>query len=160
LIRTSPDRAPVVVVVDGSDDSMEAAAWAAERASEWGAPLHMVTAVSDDSAAGSVPSWLGVSRVAAWRAGLDPDVTEAVRGELLQVMADRGARARLAVVPGSVPGPVALALAGRVGCPVVVCRDEQAPSVVAASMPGDTRLRAARVGGSRAAVATGAGSHA
>jgi Universal stress protein family len=159
MIHATADRPPVVVVVDGSDDSPEAAAWAAERASEWGAPLHMVAVVPAEAAAGSIPWWVGVSRVAAWRAGLDPDVTEAVRGGLLQVMADRGSHARLVVVPGSVPGSVSVALAGRVGCPVVVCRDEQPPLVVPAPAPGDVRLRTAQVGdGSRAPVTTGAGS--
>jgi nucleotide-binding universal stress UspA family protein len=136
MIYTSPGHAPVVVAVDGSDDSSEAAAWAAERASEWGAPLHLIAAVPGTSPVGSVPWWLGASRVAAWRAGLDPDVTEAVRGDLLQVIADRGSRARLVVVPATVPGPVAAALAGRVACPVVVCRDAQLPRVVSTPTPG------------------------
>ena len=161
MILHSPGRAPVVVAVDGSDDSVEAAAWGAERASEWGAPLHMIAAVPDDAAAPAVPWWLGVSRVAAWRAGLDPDVTEAVRGGLVDVMADRGARARLVIVPGSVPGSVSRALAERMGCPVVVCRDQQPPSVVSTSTPGDTRLRTTQIyDGGHAAVATGAGSRA
>lgn len=162
MIYRSLGRGPVVVAVDGSDDSPEAAAWAAERASDWGAPLHLIAAVSGESAAGSLPWWLGVSRVAAWRAGLDPDITEAIRGDLLQVMADRGFRARLVVVPGSVPSSVSGALAGRVGCPVVVCRDEHVPSVVSASDAGHARLRTTLVDdgrrATREAVATGTGS--
>jgi nucleotide-binding universal stress UspA family protein len=145
MIQTSLDRAPVVVAVDGSDDSQEAAAWAAERASEWGAPLHMVATVPGgvgEPTAGPVPCWLGVPRVAAWRAGRDPDVTESVRGDLLEVLADRGSHARLLVVPNSLAGSVSLALAERVGCPVVVCRDGTAhPSVMPTSRPTGGRPR-------------------
>ena len=147
MIQTVLDQAPIVVAVDGSDDAQEAAAWAAERASEWGSPLHMVAAATP----GPAPCWLGVSRVTAWRAGHDPDTIESGPGDLLQVIADRAAHARLVVVPGTVSAAVAAALAERVGGPVVVCRDGRHPSVLPTAQP--TIDRAART-----AAVTGAGS--
>jgi Universal stress protein family len=141
MIQTSVEDAPVVVAVDRSADAQEAVAWAAERASEWGAPLHLVAAVPRGSTTAPAPNWLGVSRVAAWRAGLDPDLTESVCGNVLDVMTDRGSHARLVVVPGSVPRAVSLALAERVSCPVVVCRDGQLPSVMPTRQPSGTQFR-------------------
>jgi hypothetical protein len=140
MIQTILDHAPVVVAVDGSDDSLEAAAWAAERAAEWGAPLHMVAVLPGGAGVpteGPAPCWLGVSRVAAWRAGRDPDTIESVRGGLREVPSD----ARLVVVPDTMAGTGRIALAERVGCPVVVCRDGHGSSIVPTPQPIGERLR-------------------
>jgi nucleotide-binding universal stress UspA family protein len=151
MIQTVLDQAPIVVAVDSSDDAQEAAAWAAERASEWGSPLYMVAAATS----GPAPCWLGMSRVAAWRAGHEPDTIESVPGDVLQVIGDRGAHARMVVVPGTVSAAVSATLAERVGCPVVVCRDGRLPSVLPASQPPVDSASPA----SRTAAVTGAGSH-
>ena len=150
MIPTTLDHAPVIVAVDDSDDSREAAAWAAEHAAAWGAPLHMIT----DAPGGATtpPAWLGVSRVAAWRAGQDPDSTECVPGDLLRAIADRAADAQMIVLPGTVAGTLSTALAERVGCPVVVCHDGHPPTVVLTSQARHDRS----AGG---ATAIGAGSH-
>ncbi len=118
MTHTALDHAPVIVAVDDSDDSLEAAAWAAEHAAAWAAPLHMITTASARP---------GVARVAAWRAGHDPDTTEAVTGDLVRAVTDRARHARLIVLPATLSDA---ALADRVHCPVVVCRDGQPPTVV------------------------------
>ena len=42
---SSTDPRPVVVAVDASDSARDAAAWAADLAADWSAPLHLIHVV-------------------------------------------------------------------------------------------------------------------
>ncbi|MFC4944917.1 universal stress protein [Pseudonocardia sp. GCM10023141] len=130
---SSKDRRPVVVGVDHSDSAREAAEWAADISSIWGAPLHLVNVVpgaSDEAPLTPIPSWLSELRVATRRAGADPDLPEVVPGSTVELLSQRARGARLLVLgsygdgawSGMLAGSVALALVGRATCPVAVVR--------------------------------------
>jgi nucleotide-binding universal stress UspA family protein len=123
--------APVVAGVDGSDSARHAAQWAAELASAWNVPLHLVHAVpsgSDDRAAD--PLWLRELRDAAERTGVECVVTRVVAGPAAKQLIVCFRDARMAVVgsygeggcSGMLAGSVALALVEEAGCPVAVVR--------------------------------------
>jgi len=123
----------IVVGVDGSASARDAAAWAADVASSWGAPLHLVHVVpggTGDSPITVSPGWLTELRAAAVRAGAEPDGSEIVPGNAVDVLAARATGARMLVLgsygsgawSGTLAGSVALGLIERVGCPVVVVR--------------------------------------
>lgn len=94
---------PIIVAVDRSEHAHDATEWAAELASALGAPLHLVYAAPAD-ARDKTPdtdreaNWLGMLRVAAWRAGTDPDLITTAREPLAGVMADLASEARLVVL--------------------------------------------------------------
>lgn len=127
------DPRPVVVGVDRSDSARDAAVWAADLASVWGAPLrmvHVVPGTPDDGPLAPEPPWLVELRHASERAGADPDVVGVVSGETVQMLAAHTAGARLLVLgsygdgawSGMLAGSVALGLIDRVECPVAVVR--------------------------------------
>ena len=94
---------PIIVAVDRSEHAHDSTEWAAELASALGAPLHLVYVAPADardktSDTDREANWLGMLRVAAWRAGTDPDVITAVREPLAAVMANLAPGARLVVL--------------------------------------------------------------
>src|SRR4051794_38299980 len=122
---------PVVVGVDGSDSARHAAQWAADVASAWGAPVHLLHAVPEgigDRA--STPSWLHELHDAVERGGVDEvkstvvaaSATDALtarsRGAALVVVGSYGAGARSGMLAGS----AALTLVEAAECPVAVVR--------------------------------------
>jgi nucleotide-binding universal stress UspA family protein len=118
---------PIVVAVDGSDHAYEATEWAAELASALGAPLHLLDIESSATRRPSTTTWLGMLRVAAWRAGTDPDLIESRSGRLTDLLAERAATARLLVLGVDLAAVTAesatvAALAERSTCPIAVVR--------------------------------------
>ena len=127
-----PPRA-VVVGVDASESARDAAEWAADIATLWGAPLHLVHVVPAapyDPLLATYPSWLTELCDAATTEGADPHDTEVGPGGTVELPADGAADARLVVLggygtgawSGMLAGSVALALLELVPCPVVVVR--------------------------------------
>jgi nucleotide-binding universal stress UspA family protein len=94
---------PIIVAVDHSEHAYDATEWAAELAAALGTPLHVVH-VAPAGPRDTTPdtdreaNWLGMLRVAAWRAGTDPDLITTVRDSLAVVLADLVPRARLVVL--------------------------------------------------------------
>jgi nucleotide-binding universal stress UspA family protein len=123
---SSPQQ-PIVVAVDGSQHAYEATEWAAELASALDAPLHLLDIQSPGVGRRSTPTWLGMLRVAAWRAGTDPDVIESSSGRLADLLAERADTARLLVlgvdlVAVTAESATVSGLAERSRCPIVVVR--------------------------------------
>jgi nucleotide-binding universal stress UspA family protein len=140
-------RQHVMVGVDGSDDALRAVRWGAQEAGRLGVPLRLVNAFAwdDDRATGpsaerryreilrrtaeghiaaaaavakdSVPG-VAVERQVAAGSPIEVLGTES-RYALLLVLGDRG----LSRVEGLLVGSVAVAMATRAACPVVVVRD-------------------------------------
>ncbi|MGW4276022.1 universal stress protein [Streptomyces seoulensis] len=122
---------PLVVGADGSEASLEAVDWAAAEAVRHGAPLHVLHAAAGDREAS------GVLRAAVERAGAAAPAVrlsgEVVHADAISALV-AGDRAALALVlgsrglggelPGLLLGSVALAVAARSHCPVVVVRGE------------------------------------
>ena len=92
----------ITVAVDHSQHAYDATEWAAELAKALKAPLHLVFIDSADNrgAATGVPldTWLGMLRVAAWRAGTYPKVMTTVTGPVESAMTEFAADARLLVL--------------------------------------------------------------
>ena len=123
----------VVVGVDESASARNAAEWAADVAALWAAPLHLVHVVLgavSDSPITSHPGWLNELCASAVRAGADPENTEVIPGNTVDLLAARAGDARLLVLgsygtgawSGMLAGSAALRLIERVHCPVVVVR--------------------------------------
>jgi nucleotide-binding universal stress UspA family protein len=121
---------PVVVGVDPSDCAHDAVAWAADLAAAWGAPLHLVHVVPQEPPVTETLPWLGRLLGAAERGVSDPPRAYLLWGNVVDVLADHAAGARLLVLgsygvgasSGMLAGSTGLALVGRAGCPVVVVR--------------------------------------
>ena len=129
--RTDPR--PVVVAVDDSDSARDAAAWAADIAADWAAPLHLVHVVAGDPQdlpLDPLPAWLAELLAVAERAGARPCAAEAQPGEVVATIAARGVGARMVVLGSYGAGAFAGMLAGstshdvveHVACPVAVVR--------------------------------------
>lgn len=122
---TTVDDRPVVVGVDGSESARDAAAWAADLAAIWGAPLHLLTV-----GAGPGDGRIAELRDAAERDGAHPVLVETVVGEVVDVLADQARSARMLVLgsygdgawSGMIAGEVAITMLDRVSCPVAVVR--------------------------------------
>ena len=121
----------IVVGVDGSDSARHAAEWAAELASAWGAPLHLVHAVPDGPAEEkSGPAWLRELHDAVERAGVGKVESFVVPGSAVDELITRCRGAGLLVLgsygegtlSGMLAGSAALALIETADCPVAVVR--------------------------------------
>ena len=124
-------RPPVVVGVDGSDSGRHAAEWAADVASVWRAPVHLVHVVPGGSGeTTSEPSWLHELRDAVERAGVGEVESRVVSGSAADELVARSRDAGLVVVgsygegarSGMLAGSTALALVEGSECPVAVVR--------------------------------------
>ena len=126
---------PVVVGVDPSNSAREAAMWAADLASAWGAPLHLVHVVPERPLLTEVPPWLGELQDAARRADAETPEHGHPRADILwgvpaHLLAGRAVGARMLVLgsygegasSGMLAGSLALALLDCVTCPVAVVR--------------------------------------
>jgi len=122
---------PIIVVVDQSEHACEATEWAAELAAAVGAPLHLIS-MPQVAADGPLPTWLGMLRVAAWRAGTEPDMIKSVTGRFPDVLAGEAAGARLLVLGIDLSAHVSQEsaavsfLAEQLRCPVAVIRGHAA----------------------------------
>lgn len=113
----------VVVAVDASDAARDAARWAAELATAWGAPLRLVH-VADRP---DVPAWL---RGLAGSAEVEVIAGPVIASSVVTVLADRSADARMLVLgsygsgaaSGMQAGTVAMGMIDRIGCPIAVVR--------------------------------------
>lgn len=123
----------IVVGVDESASARDAAEWAADVAALWGVPLHLVHVVPGaphDSPITLHPSWLTDLCANAVRSGADPEGTEVIPGNTVEMLAARSVDARMLVLgsyrtgawSGMLAGLVALGLIERLSCPVVVVR--------------------------------------
>jgi nucleotide-binding universal stress UspA family protein len=132
--RTGRDEetpSPIVVGVDGSDSARHAAEWAAEVASVWRAPLHLVHAVTGGiEERTSDPAWLRELHDAVERAGVDEVESRVVAGPAVDELITHSRGAGLVVVgsygegsqAGMLTGSAALALLEAAECPVAVVR--------------------------------------
>ncbi len=129
----STDPRPIVVAVDSSDSARDAAAWAADLAADWSAPLHLVNVVPGDPQdlpLDPLPSWLAELVDAAERTGVRPCSAEAQPGDPVTTITGRGVGARMVVLGSYGAGAFAGMLAGttardvveHVACPVAVVR--------------------------------------
>jgi nucleotide-binding universal stress UspA family protein len=132
-MQSSTDPRPVVVAVDASNSARDAAAWAADLAADWAAPLHLVHVVPGDPQdlpLDPLPNWLTELLAATERAGAHPCSAEAQPGDLVTTVAARGVGARMVVLGSYGAGAFAGMLAGttardvvdHVACPVAVVR--------------------------------------
>jgi nucleotide-binding universal stress UspA family protein len=129
--RDEGPRPPVVVGVDGSDSARHAAQWAADVASAWGAPVHLVHAVPDGAGDGaSEPSWLHELHDAVERSGVEEAESIVVAAPAAEALTARSRGAGLVVVgsygegarSGMLAGSAALGLVEASECPVAVVR--------------------------------------
>jgi nucleotide-binding universal stress UspA family protein len=127
------DPRPVVVAVDPSSSARDAAAWAADIAADWAAPLHVVHVAPGDPRdlpVDRLPVWLVELVAMAERAGARPCTVEAQPGDVVDTIAARGVGARMVVLgsygegafDGMLVGSAALGVVERVGCPLAVVR--------------------------------------
>jgi nucleotide-binding universal stress UspA family protein len=132
-MQSSTDPRPVVVAVDASDSARDAAAWAADLAADWSAPLHLVHVVPgdpQDRPLDPLPGWLTTLLDVAERSGARPCSAEAQPGDLAATIAARAVGARMVVLGSYGPGAFAGMLAGttsraaveHAACPVAVVR--------------------------------------
>ena len=132
-MQSSTDPRPVVVAVDASASARDAAAWAADIAADWSAPLHLVHVVPGDPQdlpLAPLPRWLAELLDVAERAGARPCSAEAQPGDMITTLTARAVGARMMVLGSYGAGAVAGMLAGntsnavveRVACPVAVVR--------------------------------------
>ena len=135
-MQSSTDPRPVVVAVDASDSARDAAAWAADLAADWSAPLHLVHVVPgdpQDRPLDPLPGWLTTLLDVAERAGARPCTAEAQPGDLATTIAARAVGARMVVLGSYGAG----AVRGHAGGHHLPCRRR------AGRLPG---RRGARVG--------------
>ena len=121
-MQSSTDPRPVVVAVDSSDSARDAAAWAADIAADWSAPLHLVNVVPGDPQdlpLDPLPRWLAELVDAAERAGAQPCSAEAQPGDLVTTITARGVGARMVVLGSYGTGAFAGILAGTTARDVV-----------------------------------------
>src|SRR4051794_27772075 len=132
-MHSSPDPRPVVVAVDASESARDAAAWAADIAADWSAPLHLVHVLPGDPQdlpMDPLPRWLTELLDVAERAGARPCTAEAQPGDRATTIAARAVGARMLVLGSYGTGAVGGMLAGitsqaaieRAACPVAVVR--------------------------------------
>jgi nucleotide-binding universal stress UspA family protein len=132
-IMQSTDPRPVVVAVDASDSARDAAAWAADLAADWSAPLHLVHVVPgdpQDRPQDPLPGWLTTLLDVAERAGARPCTAEAQPGDLAATIAARAVGARMVVLgsygagafAGMLAGTTSRAVVEQAACPVAVVR--------------------------------------
>jgi nucleotide-binding universal stress UspA family protein len=125
---------PVVVGVDDSDSARHAAEWAAELASAWRAPLHLVHATATTADRLQEPPWLRELRAAAQRTGVEEVASRVVAGPAASELTDRSRDAGMIVVgsygegarAGMLAGSAALTLVEEAECPVAVVRGSTA----------------------------------
>ena len=133
IMMTGSRSRAILVGVDESASARDAADWAADVAALWAAPLHLVHVVTGapyDSPITVHPSWLSELCAGAVRAGADPEGTEVIPGDTVDMLAARTTEARMLVLgsygtgawSGMLAGSAALRLIERVRCPVVVVR--------------------------------------
>ena len=132
-MQSSTDPRPVVVAIDASDSARDAAAWAADLAADWSAPLHLVHVVPgdpQDRPADPLPSWLTTLLDVAERAGARPCTAEAQPGDPATTIAARAVGARMVVLgsygagasEGMLAGTTSRAVVEHAACPVAVVR--------------------------------------
>jgi nucleotide-binding universal stress UspA family protein len=133
IMQSSTDPRPVVVAIDASDSARDAAAWAADLAADWSAPLHLVHVVPgdpQDRPLDPLPSWLTTLLDVAERAGARPCTAEAQPGDLATTIAARAVGARMVVLgsygagasEGMLAGTTSRAVVEHAACPVAVVR--------------------------------------
>jgi nucleotide-binding universal stress UspA family protein len=121
------------VGVDESASARDAAEWAADLAAAWTAPLNLVHVVlgwPGDEPVSVVPNWLHELADAAERTGVRDVTVDVVPGGVVEILAGRGASARMLVVgsygegawTGMLAGAAAITLIDRTTCPVAVVR--------------------------------------
>jgi nucleotide-binding universal stress UspA family protein len=145
---------PVVVGVDGSEQSMIAAGWAAAEVRLVRAPLHIVV-VNDDPARD--PSAAAAAQRAAQHCrAREPEVAvshEVARGHPPEVLLERSHGARLLVVGSHGRGRMVAALLGSISatvayqasCPVVVVREDRPVATPAPVVVGLDDSAASRI---------------
>ncbi|KAA5838070.1 universal stress protein [Saccharopolyspora hirsuta] len=121
----------VVVGVDGSDSSAQAAEWAAAEADRRHVPLHVVLANDDPARAEHAEDAVGrtAAKCRTDHPGLEV-TAEVLTGRPVEVLVDRSSAADLLVVGArglggftrALLGGVSLGVASRASCPVVVVR--------------------------------------
>ena len=132
-MQLSTDPRPVIVAVDASDSARDAAAWAADVAADWSAPLHLVHVAPGDPQdlpLDPLPGWLAELLDVADRAGARPVSAEAQPGDVVTTVAARSVGARMVVLgsygagasAGMLAGSIAHSIVERVACPVAVVR--------------------------------------
>ncbi|CAM01707.1 nucleotide-binding universal stress UspA family protein [Saccharopolyspora erythraea NRRL 2338] len=144
---------PILVGVDGSEQSRTAVSWAVAEAELRGAEVHLV--VVEDRPAHDEDRWHMVRELGD-HVRLEHPLVEIheriVRGHPAQRLVSRSAKARMVVVGARGRGAITAALLGSVSvhlamhaqCPVVVVRDLPDPSgQVAAGVDGSPQSRAA-----------------
>jgi nucleotide-binding universal stress UspA family protein len=132
-MQSSTDPRPVVVAADASGSARDAAAWAADVAADWSAPLHLVHVVRGDPQdlpLDPLPGWLTELLDVAERAGARPCTAEAQPGDLVATIAARAVGARMMVLgsygagafAGMLAGTTSRAVVEQAACPVAVVR--------------------------------------
>lgn len=128
---------PIVVGVDGSELSFEAATWAADEAVRRKAPLHLLITNDDPARAEYVGTALREAGTRCRARSPELDLTESVTtGHPVEELVNRSSTAQMTVLGSRGHGPVATALLGSVSKsvtehsagPVVIVRGKGAAS--------------------------------